>query len=78
MSFRLTAEEFKQLFSHERVTFTGAQMAWCIWEADPAVYKKLLPSALVPLERPLVAAFVATYPKTNFSMPYKEAALFLV
>lgn len=58
--------------------FYDAEMLTALWLTKPEIVAALLPKPLEPIEIPLVAAFVANYPKTNFSRPYKEAALFVM
>jgi acetoacetate decarboxylase len=57
--------------------FYDAEMLVVMWETKPEIIKRLLPPPLKPTERPLVTAFVAHYPKTNFGPFYYEGALFL-
>jgi acetoacetate decarboxylase len=60
-----------------RAEFFGAKMLTVVWETGPEVVRRLLPAPLEPMDRPLALAFVADYPRTNFSRPYQEAALLL-
>ena len=62
----------------KRAEFYDAEMLTVLWLTRPEIVASLLPHPLEPIEAPLVAAFVANYPNTNFSIPYKEAALFLM
>ena len=62
----------------KRAEFYGAEMLTVTWETKPEIIKSLLPPPLKPTEKPIASAFVADYPKTNFSLPYREAALFLL
>ncbi|KWX78382.1 hypothetical protein AML91_05420 [Paenibacillus jilunlii] len=48
------------------------------WETKPEIIARLLPKPLKPASRPLVNAFVANYPATNFCPPYREAGLFVL
>lgn len=61
-----------------RAEFYGAEMLMVTWETRPEIVQRLLPPPLKPTEKPIASAFVADYPKTNFGLPYKEAALFLL
>ena len=63
--------------SRETLDFYDAEMLAVYWETKPETIKRLLPPPLKPLEIPQVYAFIADYPKTNFGVKYKEAALFL-
>jgi acetoacetate decarboxylase len=57
--------------------FYDAEMLVVMWETKPEIIKRLLPPPLKPTERPVVTAFVAHYPGTNFGPAYHEGALFL-
>lgn len=57
--------------------FYDAEMLIVMWETKPEIIKRLLPPPLKPTERPLVTAFLAYYPRTNFCPFYYEGALFL-
>jgi acetoacetate decarboxylase len=48
-----------------------------VWETTPDAIATLLPPPLKPASRPLVFAFIAYYPSTNFSVPYHESALLI-
>ena len=61
----------------ESADFYDGEMLMAVWETRPEAVDKLLPPPLKPAESPLVLAFVANYPSTNFSVPYSESALFL-
>ena len=63
--------------SRETLDFYDAEMLVVYWETKPEIIEKLLPPPLKPLETPIVNAFIADYPGTNFGVKYKEAALFL-
>jgi acetoacetate decarboxylase len=65
-------------FSSAPTTFYDAEMLTAYWETDPEVVARILPPPLEPAARPLVSAFVANYPRTNFCPAYKEAALFVL
>lgn len=55
--------------------FYDAEMVTLVWETTPEAIEKLLPPPLKPAQKPVVLAFVANYPSTNFSLPYQESAL---
>jgi acetoacetate decarboxylase len=57
--------------------FYDAEMLVVMWETNPEAIKRLVPPPLKPTDRPLVTAFVAHYPKTNFGPFYYEGALFV-
>jgi acetoacetate decarboxylase len=76
MSFRLSNDQLMKLASLGEATFFDAKIAWVFWETEKSVCENLLPPGLSIVD-PLAMAFVSEYPKTNFSPPYKESALFL-
>lgn len=57
--------------------FYDAQMLTIFWETKPEIVARLLPAPLKPAKDPIVTAFVAHYPRTNFDVTYNESALFL-
>lgn len=76
MSFIMSPEDIHR-FVTNRPTFYNAEMLSVLWLTKEEIVQKLLPPPLEPMQDPLVFAFVANYPKTNFSLPYYESALFL-
>jgi len=76
-SFIKKSSDIKKYVSNP-TTFYDAQMLTTYWETKPEIIARLLPSPLKPAKRPLVSAFIANYPRTNFCPPYKEAALFIL
>ncbi|WP_051542217.1 acetoacetate decarboxylase family protein [Clostridium lundense] len=65
-------------YGSKPTTFYDAEMLTIYWETKPELIKRILPPPLKPAKRPLVHAFIANYPKTNFCPPYKEAGLFIL
>lgn len=65
-------------FSSKPTTFYDAEILTAYWETKPEIIDRLLPAPLKPAPKPLVHAFVANYPRTNFCPAYKEAALFVL
>jgi acetoacetate decarboxylase len=61
----------------ETAEFYDAEVLTIYFETKPEVVKRLLPPPLEPFEIPIGFAFVANYPRTNFSVPYLESGLFL-
>jgi acetoacetate decarboxylase len=57
--------------------FTGAEILFAIYKTDADVVKKILPKPLKPAKEPLVTAFVAHYPQTNFGCSYNEGAILI-
>jgi acetoacetate decarboxylase len=76
MSFVKTYDEIVKN-RNETTDFYDAEMITAVWETTPAAIEKLLPPPLQPAAKPIVLAFVGNYPSTNFSLPYKESALFV-
>ena len=72
-------KSYKDLAKGGRPTadFTDAEMLNLFWETTPEAIATLLPPPLKPASNPLVAAFIAFYPSTNFSVPYHESALLI-
>ena len=72
-------KSYKDLMKGGRPTadFTDAEMLNLFWETTPEAIATLLPPPLKPASNPLVAAFIAFYPSTNFSVPYHESALLI-
>ncbi|MCP4210486.1 MAG: acetoacetate decarboxylase family protein [Halieaceae bacterium] len=70
-------KSYKDLMKGGKPTadFTDAEMLNLIWETIPEAITALLPPPLKPASRPLVFAFIADDPSTNFGVPYKESAL---
>ncbi|MBA7504266.1 putative acetoacetate decarboxylase [subsurface metagenome] len=61
----------------ETAEFYDAEVLTIYFETKPEVVERLLPPPLEPFEIPIGFVFVANYPRTNFSVPYLESALFL-
>jgi len=61
----------------ETYDFYDAEMLVLVWETKQEIVKRLLPPPLSASDRPIVVAFLANYPRTNFSAPYLESALLL-
>jgi acetoacetate decarboxylase len=70
---------FEQTMSNACATldFYDAEMLTVFWETKPEIIARLLPPPLKPASSPVAYAFVASYPRTNFDVIYKETALFI-
>ncbi len=70
---------FQEIQANIRATadFYDAEMLTVFWETKPEIIARLLPAPLKPAAEPIVRAFVASYPRTNFDVVYKESALFV-
>jgi acetoacetate decarboxylase len=76
MLFALNKNEIKKIRSAGfAAEFTGAEMLYAVYRTDADVVSKILPKPLEPASEPLVMAFVAHYPQTNFGCPYNEGAI---
>ncbi len=76
MSFRLSLEDLQKIMSIGGAIFFNARIAWIIWETEKAAVQDFLPPGLSMVD-PYAFAYVADYPSTNFSLSYRESALFL-
>ncbi|NVM38528.1 MAG: acetoacetate decarboxylase family protein [Candidatus Lokiarchaeota archaeon] len=76
MGFVKTPKELEEL-RRSSFDFYDAEFLAVFWETKPEIVKHLLPPPLKPVKHPVVQAIIANYPKTNFGVIYKEAALFL-
>ena len=72
-------KDFEQTMSNACATldFYDAEMLTVFWETKPEIVARLLPPPLKPASSPIAYAFVASYPRTNFDVTYKETALFI-
>lgn len=77
MGFVATPQQAARFRDRESFDYYDAEILSIVWETSPEIVKRLLPPPLKPAKRPLATAFVATYPRTNFSLSYREAALTL-
>ena len=70
-------KSYKEIMGNVKPTaeFPDAEMLTLVWETTPEAIAQLLPPPLKPTDKPIVVAFIADYPSTNFSVPYKESAL---
>lgn len=78
MGFRQSPGELDRARSRETINFFDAEMLSVVWVTSPATVERLLPPPLEPARMPLVMGFVANYPRTDFGVSYREAALFLM
>lgn len=76
MGFVKTPKELEEL-RRTSFDFYDAEFLTVFWETKPEIVKYLLPPPLKPAKHPVVQAMIANYPRTNFGVIYKEAALFL-
>jgi len=76
-SFTKNPEDIRK-YTSKPTTFYDAELLTAYWETKPEIIARILPAPLEPAARPLVHAFVANYPRTNFCPAYKEAALFVL
>jgi len=64
-------------YRKETADFYDAEMITVYWETRADIIARLLPEPLKPGKKPLVIAFVANYPASNYFEPYRESALFI-
>ncbi|MFX1464034.1 MAG: acetoacetate decarboxylase family protein [Promethearchaeota archaeon] len=76
IGFIKTREELNNL-KRSSFDFYDAEFLSVYWETKPEIVERLLPPPLKPVKYPIAHAIVAYYPRTNFGVTYKEAALFL-
>ena len=76
MGFVKTADEIagKSLGTFD---FFDSERLTVLYETEPEIVERLLPLPLKPGKRPIAIAYVANFPRTNWGLPYLEAALFL-
>lgn len=76
MLYSLDSQDVRRLTHLRfRAEFTNAEMLIAAYRTDPAVVARVLPRPLKPWREPMVMAFVAQYPETNFGVTYHEGAL---
>lgn len=75
MGFVKTPQEIDEYFSLQSADFYNAEILSVYWETKPEIIENILPPPLKPVKYPVATAFVANYPKTNFGVSYREAAL---
>jgi acetoacetate decarboxylase len=63
--------------SVETFDFFDSKMLTVLYETKAETVERLLPPPLKPVKRPIAFAYLANFPRTNWGMPYMEAALFL-
>ncbi|MFH1149565.1 MAG: acetoacetate decarboxylase family protein [Actinomycetota bacterium] len=79
MIYSMDRSELVSLARRELVVkFIGAEMILGLYRTDPEVVRKILPKPLKPHTEPLVFAFVAQYPETNFGLTYNEGGLIVL
>jgi acetoacetate decarboxylase len=76
MGFIKTPNELGEL-KRTSFDFYDADFLAIYWETKPEILQKLLPPPLKPTKHPVANIFIANYPRTNFGVTYKEAALLL-
>lgn len=66
------------LTDKEAAIIYDAESINIVYETKPEIIERLLPPPLEPFEQPLVRVYIANFPRTNFGIVYKEAAMFLI
>lgn len=77
MSFVKSPQDLARFYARKAWTFYDAEILWVVWETSDTTIARLLPPPLKPAKRPLALAFIANYPRTDFGITYREAALAL-
>jgi acetoacetate decarboxylase len=76
MSFKWSLEKMASLQKIKNgIKFFDAEMLTVYYKTDPQIIKNIIPRPLKPAPEPLIVAFIAFYPKTNFGVSYHESAL---
>lgn len=77
MGFKRTREEVCESLSGGMCDFMESEVLSVFYETTPEAVKELLPPGLLPYKRPLICAGYNIFHKTNFEVPYLEAALYV-
>jgi acetoacetate decarboxylase len=79
MRYALTSEELAMWRGKGAFLprITGAEFVSVVARTDPAVVAAVLPKPLKAPEDPVVLAYVAHFPESNFGVGYDEGALFV-
>jgi acetoacetate decarboxylase len=77
MSFKRTPDQICDTLKGGITDFPEAEIMSVFYETTPEAVKEILPPGLVPYERPLVIAGFNNFARTNFEVPYREAAMYV-
>lgn len=77
MSFKRTRKEVCETLNGGITDFPGAEILSVFYETSPEAIKDILPPGLKPYKSPIVMAGFNNFSKTNFEVPYWEAALYV-
>ena len=78
MLYSLSKKELALIMSDDlEAKFTGAKILYAAYLTDPDVVAKILPKPIKPAAEPLVLAYVADFPQTNFECSYREGAMLI-
>lgn len=77
MKFKKSLSEVCETLKGGVTDFPGAEIMSVFYETTPEAIKEVLPPGLRPFEHPIVVAGFNTFTKTNFEVPYHEAALYV-
>jgi acetoacetate decarboxylase len=78
MLYSLSKQEAKTILGADLDgKFAGAKMLFAAYLTDSDIVAKILPRPLKPAAEPLVLAYIADFPKTNFGCSYREGAILL-
>jgi len=78
MGFVKTQQELDTIFKKDRISidFYNGQQLMVYWETKQEIVDRLVPRPLKPV-KPMIAAYAAYFPRTNFCNGYGEGGLFI-
>ncbi|MCI9595775.1 MAG: acetoacetate decarboxylase family protein [Firmicutes bacterium] len=77
MSFKRNQNEICETLKGGITDFPGAEIMSVFYETTPDAVAEVLPPGLKPYKTPIVIAGFNHFTKTNFEVPYNEAALYV-
>lgn len=77
MSFKRTRQEVCETLNGGVTDFPEAEILSVFYETTPQAIEEILPPGLKPYKRPIVMAGFNNFHRTNFEVPYWEAALYV-
>lgn len=77
MHFKRTREEVCETLRGGVTDFPESDILSVFYETTPEAVKEILPPGLRPYKRPIIVAGFNDFHRTNFEVPYLEAALYV-
>jgi len=77
MGFKRTRDQVCETLKGGETDFPSSEILSVFYETTDEAVADLLPPGLLPYKRPLVIAGFNNFKKTNFEVPYQEAALYV-